>query len=120
MRRDMELVRRILIAAEESDCPLPAAALSDARTPEAVVARHIALMRDAGLVRASVEEDLSGNVFACVRSLTWEGHDYLAAVRSDAVWGEVKRRVASKLGDAALDTMKAVAVSIATRVVLGG
>jgi len=51
--------------------------------------------------------------------LTWQGYDFLDAVRSDAVWSKTKSTIAATVGSASLEVVKAVAVSIAMRATLG-
>ena len=115
MRRDMDLVRDIL--REAADCgagALDASVLVDGRRDFACVAYHIDIMREAGLVNATVKRAWGGSyLLAQVNSLTWAGQDYLASVSNDGLWSEVKRRVARLAGDVSMETVKALAVRIA-------
>lgn len=86
MRRDWDLVRRILLALEESE--------GGNLTPDRVtgfdqdtVCYHMEIMRQAGLIDARVIQG------ACVAlSLTWKGHEFLDGIRKDMVWNKVKAR----------------------------
>ena len=55
---------------------------------------------------------------ASVGPLTWVGNDFLDAVRSDTIWSHVKRRVATTVGTVSFETLKALAVSEATRMLM--
>ncbi len=114
MERDMALVRQILKEAERADGPLDAAGLvADGWTFE-TVAHHVQVMADYSLVSASVVRDANGEpVRATVRSLTWEGHDFLDAVRDERVWVRVREAVAGSAGSVAFDTMKRLAGRVA-------
>ena len=47
-----------------------------------------------------------------IKSLTWEGNDFLDSVESDTVWSKVKARLAENVGSASFDVIKAVAKSV--------
>jgi hypothetical protein len=114
MRLDMDLVRRILMELEASDLPLAASVFADGRVTVEQAAYHIEIMAQAGLLRATVTRDLSGGVDAVAESLTWEGQDFLDAVRSDRVWSEVVAAGATGIASA-----KALAMELAGELLLG-
>jgi hypothetical protein len=64
-------------------------------TPVEVV-EHIQLMIDAGLIEgeAQTEPNMPGGGIFVISKLTWSGHDFLNAARSDDVWNATKRRMA--------------------------
>lgn len=119
MRRDMDLVRRILMELGDSERPLAASVFAGGGVTEELAAYHIEIMRQAGLVTATVTRDLSGRVDATAEALTWDGQEFLDAVRSDGIWSKVKARVAKTVGGATLDTVKALAVRYGTEMLLG-
>lgn len=112
MRRDMDLVRRILKGLADSDGPLPAGAFADAENGLAKVCLHLRIMDEAGLIVASVRYADNRPYDGTAARLTWEGYDFLAAVESDTVWSKVKSHVAKLAGDASLETFKALAVKV--------
>ena len=85
MKRDMELVRQILHSAEALDYedgePYEPYRV---RTPHE--AYQIALMRDAGLVDAVVDEVSGIPSKATIIRLTWAGHDFLDSSRDSKIW----------------------------------
>ncbi|MGE8131573.1 DUF2513 domain-containing protein [Methylobacterium sp. NPDC080182] len=95
MKRDMDLVREILILIEDDVCAF-GAGHGEARLafPEADVMEHLRLMEQAGLIEVA-SHPLSGPIY--VRGLTWTGHDFLDTVRDPEVWKRTKEG-ASKMG----------------------
>ncbi|MEJ0090413.1 MAG: DUF2513 domain-containing protein [Limisphaerales bacterium] len=86
MKRDMELVRLLLLQYEAES---PPAELADYEQQEIIY--NLVLMRDAGLIDAYPLEgnDVLPRGFMNVR-LTWAGHDFLDAARNDTVWNKAK------------------------------
>ena len=117
MVRDMDLVRAILLAAEQLvPGERPDSVSSIPGYDQLIFAGHVELLKEAGFVEAAVARASGvGAVEARVDRLTWEGHDFLDAIRSDTVWAKTKSTIASTLGSASLEVVKAVAVSIALK-----
>ncbi len=119
MHRDMDLVRAILTAAADSPAPLSAKTLACADWPFQLVAYHVDIMQQAGLLRATVQRAFGGDyVVARVDSLTWEGQDLLSAIADDNVWAQAKLKVSKFAADVSVATLKAVAVKIATDMIV--
>jgi hypothetical protein len=89
MKRNMELVRQILLQVEKNTDP---AVLIDPKVEghtETEISYHIMLAADAGLVEA--QDRTAIGVFRWSASfLTWSGHEFVDAARDDAVWEEAK------------------------------
>lgn len=95
MKRDMDLVREILLAIEGGQSSLQATAgLPGSDAEPAAVEYHVNLLRQAGLVEV-MSTSLGGSYH--FRGLTWEGHDFLDTVRDPEVWKRTKDG-ASKMG----------------------
>lgn len=121
MVRDMDVVRSILLEVE-SIAPGEArgGVSSLAGCDELTFAGHIELLKEVGFVEAAVARANGvGAVAARVERLTWQGHDFLDAIRSDSVWSKTKSTIAATVGSASLEVVKAVAVSIAMKAALG-
>ena len=119
MRRDMDLVRSILMQAEESDGPLDIGDIEPRGHTGEEVAYHVELMQQHGLVTATVKRSYGGTALLCrVDALTWEGQDLLDAMRSDRVWARVRRAVSESVGTAAIDVVKGACCAVAQRMVL--
>lgn len=120
MRRDMDLIRRMLIEAEESDEPIRDARLKFmAGDDQRKALYHVELLQGYGLVNATIRRTTGADlaVFS-IDGLTWEGCDYLDAIRSDTVWRKVRDAVTRTLGDVPLMVTKNVCTSLATKMAM--
>lgn len=115
MKRDWELIRRIMFRAEETpNRSLDSSDLVDAEHDERSVADHVQQLKDAGLVEASVLRSAQdGPVAAQVDRLTWHGHEFLEAIRNDTVWSKTKDAMRKRGGAVTLDIVQSVATAIA-------
>ena len=123
MRRDMDLVRAILLRGEEAGYhELSANAFGQEGYDTRVVAAHMRLMHEARLVEANLFTlESEGAIEGHIERLTWAGHDYLDAIRNKGVWARTKKLVVDKVGSAPLEVFKAVAVKVRLdRLGLGG
>ena len=88
MKRDLDLVRAILITAENSDEPIGEDILLSIEPDAKKMAYHLELMQAHGLINVTVKYDgLNKTPYMLkLHSVTWEGYDYLDAIRSARVW----------------------------------
>lgn len=115
MRRDMDLVRSILMQAELADGPLDAGMIERGEHSEQELYYHIELMTERGLIDSRVNRAWGGEVLAAsVNALTWDGQDYLDAVRDDRLWAKAKKAIAKSVGTTTFEDVKAVCVKAAT------
>jgi hypothetical protein len=92
MKRDLDLVRRILLHLEEGGegaSPSGWSSFVDEGFELAQIHYHVRLLHDAGLIEA--DEIVPGQWWP--ERMTWAGHEFLDAARNDELWLEVKRRV---------------------------
>lgn len=111
MRRDLDLVRTILKTCADSNEPVPMSTFADAAHTTDLVAYHIDIMQEAGLINATIIRGMNERtVHATIDSLTWEGNDFLDAVRSDGLWSKTKQRIATTIGSVSFDVVKAFGI----------
>jgi hypothetical protein len=107
MKRDMELVREILLKLAESDKPLPLDALASERDRD-LVAYHVGMLVDeVGFLRGINADTMSGRDWIELQ-LTWHGQDFLDSVRDPTVWEKTKDG-AVKLGGVSLEMLVGIA-----------
>lgn len=100
---DMDLVRALLLyiantALEGRPAPQPSA---EGYSDE-VVAYHLSIMREAGLIRGKTS--LSGKW--SLSPLTWEGQEFMSAARDDSVWNAVKKNAGGLFSSVTLAVVK--------------
>src|ERR1051326_880734 len=97
MKRNMELVREILIQTEAYAYGKGSVDLNIDDFPEEDVSYNVKILGEAGLLHAV---NLSTGMTFCWRptSLTWQGHEFLDSVRNDTVWHRTKEIIAEKGG----------------------
>lgn len=90
MKRDMDLIRRILltIEADEPYDEIPGVDVD-------VLIGHVELLFDAGLVEGQNTSTLAEADFRIDR-ITWAGHEFLDAARNESVWKTVRRQLKEK------------------------
>jgi hypothetical protein len=111
MKRDMELVRQILLEIEEKGPPLGIVDLSIPGHDAEEVSFHVVLLRDAGLVEAQDLTTMHG-FDVRPRRLTWAGHEFLEAAKNDTVWNKAKEIVKEKGGAIPFEVLKALLVKL--------
>ena len=111
MKRDMNLVREILIAVEAHPDPqVPMDPLSIEGFSADEISYHVQIMAEAGLLDA-IDASSSDDYDWRPRRLTWQGQEFLAAVRNDTVWRKIKQLIAEKGGAIPLEVVKTLAVN---------
>ena len=87
MKRDMDLIRLVMLEAEKSKDPYE---LTDPKIEghsELEISYHIALLDDAGLLHGR-DRSAIGVFRWSAGPLTWAGHEFVEAVRDESVWKE--------------------------------
>ena len=120
MKRDMDLIRMLLIQEETGEAP---PGLADYPSP--LIVYNVVLMKDAGLIEAAIAEGPDGTpIGAVIIRMTWAGHDFLDAARNDTVWRTAKERIlkpgASWTFELLKETLKALATQQLSRLGLPG
>lgn len=118
MKRDLDLLRKILLAIENANefyyyngIPLLA---SDIGCPNLnLVSFHVSLLVDNNYIEVL-------NVTCCgiayddymIKRLTADGCDYLDNIRNDTIWNKTKEAISNVGGTCALDIVKSIAGKI--------
>ena len=108
MKRDMDLIREILLSIEEfPEAEHAADRLEiDGYTPEEI-AYHVYLLYQANLVEAHDFSTLGGFDWRPI-ALKWDGHEFLEAARDDTRWNSTKNMVVEKVGSLPFEVLKQV------------
>ena len=108
MKRDLDLVRSILIYVEKADGPVDANDLVDGANDFNKVNYHVMLMANRGLLDLlSFQQDVNHDVTDLyIAAVTWDGLGYLDSIRDPKVWAKVKKTVKEAVGCATFEVVK--------------
>ena len=100
MKRDMELIRKILLRLEQSPKNLEAELTNDGCTSEQIT-YHSYLLIQGGLAEGErfYTYDSCPHPKAMLSNLTWQGHEFVDAATNDSIWQKAMERVKER-GDA--------------------
>ena len=97
MKRDMDLIRKLLLAVEESPDPALRKLPAFDGCSEDRLAEHARLAFQSGLLEGTSFQPLSGPPQFANITLTWSGHEFLERTRDPEIWAQTKT-AASKVG----------------------
>ena len=97
MKRDMELIRKVMLEAEKTKDPNELVDPKIEGYNETEISYHIALLDDAGLLHGQ-DRSAIGVFRWSAGTLTWAGHEFVEAARDEDVWKEA-RAVVEKSGN---------------------
>jgi Hypothetical protein (DUF2513) len=121
MKRDMDLVRQILITIEDHEQGYAPETIDVPGYTHEVIGYHLVLMADAGLILANIVGEFgAGSPDAIVDRMTWDGHEFLANARNETVWKKVKGIVATKGGSVSFEVLKLLVTQAAKDYFLPG
>lgn len=109
MKRDWELIRKIMIAIEETPSDTDVSSFSiDGYAPE-FVGYHLKLLSDAKLIDSinASSDDMRYEYYA--QELTLGGHEFLDNIRRDTNWNKIKKIVKDKGLELTFDSVKSAA-----------
>ena len=115
MKRDMDLVRKILFTIEEHDGPLQMGDYGDLQCSNDKLYYHLCLLYDGGFIKGEDISSTSGEDFY-VTSMRWNGHEFLDAARDPSRWQQAKV-VAGKAGSVTIEVLKSILTHLATEAV---
>lgn len=115
MKRDMDLVREILLAIEEQYISTAIYNLKIDKYDAETIAYHCKILHEAGLV-SDYKAQYADNKLCSfgVGSLTWEGNDYLDKVRDNTIWRKTKDVIKDKGLPLVFDTIKTISTAFIT------
>jgi len=103
MKRDMDLIRNILIEVEACDEPFgPEDKLVIDGYDKQIVSYHVKLLCQARLLEGRELKEI-GRFHWLAEALTWEGHEF---ARDETRWNKAKSLVVEKAGSLMFETLK--------------
>jgi len=110
MKRDMDLVRLILLEIEDKYRSTAIFNLAIDGYDTETVAYHCKILNDADLISDYKAQYADNEIyFFVVGSLTWDGNDFLEKIRDNSQWKKVKDTINQKGLPLVIETIKSVA-----------
>jgi hypothetical protein len=115
VKRDMDLVRKILlyIESKEDECPITEAPFEG--YSKLVLLEHYHIIYEAGLIRGELYRSTSTAdrvVKVMPFGLTWAGHDFVDIIKNESIWNKATDIVSTKLSGLPFDVLKAVLIGL--------
>ena len=100
MKRDIELVRNLLLRSETSD--------HQVSIDDPLETYHVRIMIDAGLIEGRISQEITSDAprHSYIHNLTWAGHDFLDAARNETVWHTAKEKILKPGGSWTFELLK--------------
>ena len=115
MKRDMDLIREILLKVEELYVDTAIYDLTIDGYDMATVAHHCKLLHNAGYIFDYKAQYASNEIYTfSVGALTWTGNEYLEKIRDNSRWGKIKNTLIQKGLPFTIDMVKSVADAFIT------
>ena len=106
MKRDINLIRELLLQIESKDCRKA----ENFDIPDCdiqTINYHLILLKEANFIKAFfLQSDQSGIEDVIVHRLTWNGHEFLDAARNDTTWNNAKKALREKAITVTFDVLK--------------
>ena len=115
MKKDMDLIREILLKIEELYVDTAIYDLTIDGYDMATVAYHCKLLHNAGYIFDYQAQYASNEIYTfSVGALTWTGNEYLEKIRDNSRWGKIKNTLIQKGLPFTIDMVKSVADAFIT------
>lgn len=113
MKRDINLVRTILLEIEKKEEPLGWIIPEIEGYSENEISYHIKILEEAGFVEARDLSTMGAFEWGAI-NLTWEGHEFLDASRSETIWNKTKSIIQEKMGSTSFEIIKELLIKTAS------
>ena len=109
MKRDMDLVRAIVLAIEDDPHGYAPRPIEVEGHTDEEVGYHVHIMAQGGLLNGiDVSSNESLSPVALASSLTWAGHEFADAARDGTRWSKAKEMVVSKAGSVTIEILSKI------------
>jgi len=114
MKRDMDLIRSILLLTESTSAGELVRDFSSLGTHDHTIAEHAWLAEQSGLIEARFLGDSPSNGAVIILRLTPAGHDFLEQAREPTRWIEAKETVKKAGAGLTVEVLKTVLSHLTT------
>jgi DNA-binding HxlR family transcriptional regulator len=113
MKRDMDLIRKVLMTVEEQPLDYGGLELSIDGYDRETIAEHVRMLAKSGYIEATDVSTMDRGTDWRPKRLTWQGHDFLEAARNDTIWSKAKAKITELGVGFSMEITKATLISIA-------
>jgi Hypothetical protein (DUF2513) len=98
MKRDMELIRELLLAieAQNSERPFYSALTLGIKASDEDIIYNLQLMIDADFLEAQLIKTAAGVKDIFIQRMTWNGSEFLDSTRNESIWNAAKETIIKK------------------------
>ena len=116
MKRDLDLIRSILLKIEEISSGQSVCHIEFKGIDSAIIAEHIELLEEAKLIIADLYRSINNLGVQVISSyeitrLTMDGHDFIASIKIKSIWDKVKSTIEEKGGEVPFHVVKVLAAN---------
>ncbi len=121
MKRDLDLIRKILLKIEDSNVDEALTNIQIEGHEHDETAYHISLLKSAGFIEGEILYEIGSGVPSAymIFGMTWEGHDFLDACRNEGIWVKAKEKLKTVGDEVPLEVLKKVLIELISNQVLG-
>lgn len=106
MKKDIDLIRELLLNIEGADKPLELGQLLEIEPDVNKLAFHFELLEHSGLIEGSITRAFGGDVVHLkINGLTMDGFNFLESIRSPQIWDKAKETIQKAVGTVTLETL---------------
>ncbi len=114
MKRDMNLIRELLLQLEEAPAEVYVSNLEVAGYSYEEIAYNAYLMIDGGLAEGRQSKEINQMGDSCpvavtLTNLTWEGHEFFDSIRNDSIWKNTLGYIKEKGGNVPFNLIPPIA-----------
>ena len=118
MKRDYELARKLLFFLEAKPTPEAVECPRIEGYDDLTIKYHLLLLAQAKLIDFEPELTKTGRIIRVLAfNPSWQGHDFLDAVRNERVWSQVKAQASEKGTALPFDVLKTLAIEAVKKLV---
>ena len=121
MKRDFDLIRKILIFFAEKPGPEHVQIPPIEGFDDLTIKYHLVLLYDAGFLRCEPVKSSSSDrvIYVVPFDLTWQGHEFLEKIRNETTWKKIKETIMSKGGTLAFNVISELATRFTMDNIMG-
>lgn len=102
MTRDMELVRKIMLAIAATEQPLDSLMVRIANYTPEQIGEHVRLLHEARLLDGQLSLSADRRLRWSELRLTWNGHDFVECARNETIWRMAHELLANETSTATI------------------